>query len=83
MSYGPDEVEVRRRSAVYAYKILKNSKSSHLAVEQATKFEFFINLKTAKTQSVAIPRHLHTLASEVIESSGASTVTSGCTHVGY
>jgi hypothetical protein len=56
--------------------MLKSSKSSHLTVEQPTKFEFFINLKTAKTRGVTIPRNLLTLASEVIELNGASIVTS-------
>ena len=56
-----------RRSAVYADKILKGAKPSDLPVEQPTKFEFLINLKTAKTLGLDIPLHLQQLADEVIE----------------
>ena len=65
-------------SAVYVDKILKGAKPSDLPMEQPTKFEFFINLKSTKTQGVTIPPHLLTLASEVIELGGANTVTCDC-----
>jgi putative ABC transport system substrate-binding protein len=67
LSYAADQVEMCRRSAVYADKILKGAKPGDLPVEQPTKFEFLINLKTAKTLGLAIPLHLQQLADEVIE----------------
>ena len=67
LSYAADQVEMCRRSAVYADKILKGAKPGDLPVEQPTKFEFLINLKTAKTLGLAVPLHLQQLADEVIE----------------
>jgi putative ABC transport system substrate-binding protein len=67
VSYAPDQVEMCRRSAVYADKILKGAKPGDLPVEQPTKFEFLINLKTAKTLGLDVPLHLQQLADEVIE----------------
>jgi putative tryptophan/tyrosine transport system substrate-binding protein len=67
MSYGPDISEHFRRAGVYIDKILKGAKTFDLPVEQPTKFEFVINMKTAKALRVTVPASLHTLADQVIE----------------
>jgi putative ABC transport system substrate-binding protein len=67
LSYGPDQVEMCRRAAVYADKIIKGSKPSELPVEQPTKFEFLINLKTAHALGLSVPSSLLVAADEVIE----------------
>ena len=67
MSYGADVVDLSRRAASYADRILKGEKPSELPVQLATKFELIINLKTAKALSLAVPNSMQLLADEVIE----------------
>jgi putative ABC transport system substrate-binding protein len=67
MSYGPSLVEMYRRAAYLVDKILKGIKPANLPVEQTTKFELVINLRTAKSLGLTIPRSLLLRADQVIE----------------
>jgi putative ABC transport system substrate-binding protein len=67
MSYGASFSDLFRRSATYVHKILQGSKPSDLPVEQSTKFEFIINLTTAKALGLTIPASMMSLADELIE----------------
>jgi putative ABC transport system substrate-binding protein len=67
MSYGTDLSDLYRRAAVYVDKILKGAKPADLPVQQATKFEFVINLKAAKQIGLAIPVNVLERANKVIK----------------
>jgi len=67
LSYAADDVELCRQSAVYADKILKGAKPGEIPVEQPTKLELLINLKTAKALGLQVPTHIQQIADQVVE----------------
>jgi len=67
MSYAPSDVDQFRHTAEYVDKILKGAKPAELPVQEPTKFELVINLKTAKALGLSVPQSLLSRADEVIE----------------
>jgi putative tryptophan/tyrosine transport system substrate-binding protein len=67
MSYGPDQRAIFRRAAVYADKILKGAKPGDLPVEQPSRFELLVNVRTAKALRVTIPPSLQPRVDHFIE----------------
>ena len=67
ISYGPDSEEIFRRSASYIDRILKGEAPANLPAQAPTKFEFVINLKTARSLGLSVPANLLALSDGVIE----------------
>ena len=67
IAYGANLADLNRRAASYVDKILRGAKPASLPVEQPTKFELFINLKTAKSLGIDVPLLLQQLADVVID----------------
>ena len=67
MVYGPNPFDMERRAATFVDKILKGAKPGNLPVEQPTKFELVVNLKSAKALGLTIPPVLLTRADEILQ----------------
>jgi len=67
MSYGPDYEQVFRTAAVFVDRILRGAKPAELPVQQPTKFQLVLNLRTAKALAIEIPPNLLAMADQVIE----------------
>ncbi|MBR0714856.1 ABC transporter substrate-binding protein [Bradyrhizobium liaoningense] len=67
LSYGSDEADAYRKAATYVDEILKGAKAANLPVQQPTKFQFVVNLRTAKALGLTVPQSMLSRADEVIE----------------
>jgi putative ABC transport system substrate-binding protein len=67
MAYAPNRLDLFRRAATYVANILKGAKPADLPIEQPTKFEMTINLKTANSLGLTIPQPVLLIADEIIE----------------